>query len=151
MSARYGSKTPDRQTLEQAGVALPAILSATVPLARRGNGKWHVVLPEAAKRWGGGCQHARDFTVAFDHPFLDQLAGICAKCSPVDALDDAVRGLWQACLAIVEADGRARALAGHGGPCTWPGYARALAAGAHHDDETVRALLKPWLDDPTVG
>ncbi len=151
MSARYGTRAPDHQALERAGVALPAILSATVPLARRGTGKWHVILPDTTKRWYGGCRHAQDFTAAFDLPFLDALADICAKCSPLKALDDAVRGLWQACRAIVEADSRARALADYSGPWTWPGYARALAAAAHHEDDTVRGLLKPWLDDPVVG
>jgi hypothetical protein len=42
----YGSKAPDRHALEEAGVGLPAVLAATVTLARRGSGKWHVVVPE---------------------------------------------------------------------------------------------------------
>ncbi|MEV7775903.1 hypothetical protein [Kitasatospora sp. NPDC086791] len=124
-------------------------MSATVPLARRGSGKWHVVVPPKV-RWKA-CQHARDLVAAIDMPFLDTQADVCAKCSPIGALPDAVRGLWKAATAIVSADERARALAESTGPRTWPGYARALAAAAHHDDDTVRALLKPWLDDAEVG
>ncbi|MEV7595799.1 hypothetical protein AB0O91_00230 [Kitasatospora sp. NPDC089797] len=67
------------------------------------------------------------------------------------ALPETVHALWKACVVIAGADGRARALTEAGGPRTWPGYARALAAGAHHDDDAVRDLLKPLLDDPGVG
>ncbi|MFB8236312.1 hypothetical protein ACFC58_07130 [Kitasatospora purpeofusca] len=149
MSGIYRSRTPDRQALERAGVALPAIVSATVPLARRGSGKWHVVVSPKA-RWNT-CHHARDLETGTDMPFLDTQADVCAKCAPVAALPEAVRGLWQAATAIVAADERARALADSTGPRTWPGYARALAAAAHHDDDTVRTLLKPWLDDAEAG
>ncbi|MFJ5926471.1 hypothetical protein ACIQF6_28100 [Kitasatospora sp. NPDC092948] len=149
MSGSYRSRTPDRQALERAGVALPAIVSATVPLARRGNGKWHVVVPPET-RWSV-CPHARNLTAGTDMPFLDTQSDVCAKCDPVGALPEAVRGLWNAATAIVAADERARALASATGPRTWPGYARALAAAAHHDDDTVRTLLKPWLDDAEAG
>ncbi|MGW4891376.1 hypothetical protein ACWEQL_03785 [Kitasatospora sp. NPDC004240] len=145
---------PDRRVLEQAGVGLPAFLAATVPLARRGSGKWHVATPNPIRhRWGGGCPHSHGLKAdaAAEVPFLDLLDGICAKCVPAAALPDPVRGLWSACVVIAEADRRARALADGTGPRTWPGYARALAAGAHHDDDAVRALLKPWLDHGEVG
>ncbi|MFI6449668.1 hypothetical protein [Kitasatospora sp. NPDC050543] len=154
MSQRHGAAAPDRRALEQAGVDLPAVLNATVPLARRGSGKWHVATANLIRhRWGGGCPHAHGLKADEDAevPFLDLLDGVCAKCVPAAALPDPVRGLWTACVAITEADRRARALADGSGPTTWPGYARALAAGAHHDDEAVRALLKPWLDHDEVG
>ncbi|WP_331731261.1 hypothetical protein [Kitasatospora sp. NBC_01300] len=154
MSQRHGAASPNRGALEQAGVDLPAILDATVPLARRGSGKWHVATPNPIRhRWGGGCPHAHGLKADenIEVPFLDLLDGVCAKCVPAAALPDPVRGLWTACLAITEADHRARSLVGGSGLRTWPGYARALAAGAHHDDEAVRALLKPWLDHDEVG
>ncbi|WP_043463898.1 hypothetical protein [Kitasatospora sp. MBT66] len=149
MRNAYGGPAVDLAALERAGVDLPVLVSATVPLARRGSGKWHVVRP-CEERWHG-CHHAQDLETATSMPFLATQADVCAKCSPVAALPEAVRGLWEAATAIVAADGRARALAASTGPRTWPGYARALAEAAHHDDDSVRALLKPWLDDAEVG
>ncbi|MEE1823879.1 hypothetical protein PUR61_17015 [Streptomyces sp. BE20] len=142
---------PDRQELLQAGVDLAVFRSATVPLARRGPGKWHVI-GHGRDRWGS-CTHARAFDAAdaVAVPFLGLPDDVCAKCAPEAALPGPVRDLWAACRTITDADRRARTLAGSTGPRTWPGYARALAEAAHHGDEQVRDLLKPLLDDGEVG
>ncbi|MFI1205578.1 hypothetical protein ACH4VR_40185 [Streptomyces sp. NPDC020883] len=139
----------DREALERLGLSLPAVLEATVPLARSGGGKWHVVVEG---RELGPCQHAQRVTApAQDVVLLEHLADVCSHCVHRVALPDAVWALWLVLGEILAADKRVQELEGAVGARTWLGYARALEAAAHHRDEEVRGLLTPYLDDGECG
>lgn len=142
-----------RAELSEAGVDVPAVVGASAALVHSGGAKWHV--PVTGKAYGQ-CQHAAKLRTTEPQVvvLLDVLPQVCAHCVAAVPVDDGVRALWHACEEIVAAARTVRGLRdAMGGKTvkTWSGYARALAAAAHHHDADVRRLLKPWLVDAVLG
>lgn len=141
----------DRTELQRLGVDLPAVVEATTSLVRSGTGKWHVPVPDG-KRWGH-CQHAVRLSggTAEQVVVLEALGELCSGCVSAMELPDGAEVLWRVLEEILRADDRAERLAAAAGPHTWPSYAKELERAARHDDDTVRGLLKPVLDQPELG